>query len=132
MKKFDNNNKLSSKKIHLTIGIVAILALFLANTSSLNRAMALDNGGGYTLFDCSYDNDTNKETCCDNVKCLECDVDLDTGVKSNCKQVPNKSASGKDSRIPDKGFDGNMLEMKNSTKQSKGSGKFSQSLSELK
>lgn len=131
MKKF-NNNKIDSKKIYLTIGIVAILALFLTNTSSLNRAMALDNGGGYTLFDCSYDNDTNKETCCDDVKCLECDVDLDTGNKSNCKEVSNKLESGKNHRIPDTIFDGNMIEMKDSVKQSQGLGKFSQSPSELK
>ena len=85
-------NKINSKNIILATGIMAVLALFLTNTSSLNGVMALDNPS-YTFLDCSYDNDTNKETCCDgpddNIKCLECDVDLNTGQKSNCKEVPN-------------------------------------------
>ena len=41
---------------------MAVLALFLTNTSALNGVLAVDNSG-YGFFDCSYDNGTNKETC---------------------------------------------------------------------
>ena len=62
--------------------------------------MAADNNG-YGFLDCSYDKDTNKETCCDgpsdNIKCTECDVNLETGQKSNCKEVPN-ALEGKNGR----------------------------------
>lgn len=72
---------------------MAVLALFLTNTSALNGVLAVDNSG-YGFFDCSYDNGTNKETCwdgpSDNIKCIECDVNLETGQKSNCKEVPNE------------------------------------------
>ena len=88
----DKFNKKNPTKILLGTGIIAVLALFMTNTSALNGVMALDNPS-YTFLDCSYDNDTNKETCCDgpddNIKCLECDVNLNTGQKSNCKEVPN-------------------------------------------
>ena len=88
----DKFNKKYSTKILLATGIMAVLALFLTNTSALNGVLAVDNSG-YGFFDCSYDNGTNKETCCDgpddNIKCIECDVDLNTGQKSNCKEVPN-------------------------------------------
>ena len=88
----DKFNKINPKNIFLATGIMAVLTLFLTNTSALNGVMAADNSG-YGFFDCSYDNDTNKETCCDgpgdNIKCIECDVNLETGQKSNCKEVPN-------------------------------------------
>jgi hypothetical protein len=39
--------------------------------------------------------DKNKEICCegidDNLKCLECDADLQTGQKYNCKEAPARS-----------------------------------------
>ena len=108
MSKFD---KINPKNIILATGIMAVLALFLTNTSSLNGVMALDNPG-YTFLDCSYDNDTNKETCCDgpddNIKCLECDVDLNTGQKSNCKEVPN-GREGKIDRNIGSVLDDNMV-----------------------
>jgi hypothetical protein len=130
------NNKTNQKNRLLGAGIIAVLYLFLMSSSSLNGAMALDNGGGYTFLDCVYDNGTNKETCCDgpddNIKCIECDVDLNTGQKSNCKEVPNKSESGKHPRLPDAVFDGKMIEKKDSVKQSQGVGKLSQSLSEFR
>ncbi|MBA2268136.1 MAG: hypothetical protein M3Q77_09865 [Thermoproteota archaeon] len=89
----DKFNKINPKKTFLAIGIMAVLALFLTNTSALNGVLAVDNSG-YGFFDCSYDNGTNKETCCDgpsdNIKCIECDVNLETGQKSNCKEVPNE------------------------------------------
>jgi len=88
----DKFTKINPKKIFLATGIMAVLALFLTNTSALNGVMAVDNSG-YGFFDCSYDNGTNKETCCDgpddNIKCIECDVNLQTGQKTNCKEVPN-------------------------------------------
>lgn len=129
-----SNNKTKQKNTLLGIGIISVVTLFMMSTS-LNGAMALDNGG-YTFLDCVYDNDTNKETCCDgpddNIKCLECDVDLNTGQKSNCKEVPNKSETSENPRIPDSVFDGGMLEKKDPVKQSQGLGGFSQSLSNFK
>jgi hypothetical protein len=98
----DKFTKMNPKKIFLATGIMAVLALFLTNTSVLNGVMAADNSG-YTFLDCSYDNGTNKETCCDgpddNIKCLECDVNLETGQKSNCKEVPNARESKTDRNI---------------------------------
>jgi hypothetical protein len=130
-----SNDKTKSKSTLLGIGIISVLAIFMINTL-LNGAMALDNGGEYTFLDCVYDNGTNKETCCDgpddNIKCLECDVDLNTGQKSNCKEVPNKSEADTNPRIPDSVFDGGILEKKDSVKQSQGLGGFSQSLSDFK
>jgi hypothetical protein len=91
MDKFSN---LNPKNIFLTTAFVAVLAIFLTNTSALNGVLAADNSGGYGLFDCSIESGTNKETCCDgpddNIKCIECDVDFETGQKSNCKEVPNE------------------------------------------
>ncbi len=88
----DKFNKINPKNIFLTTGIIAILTLFLTNTSALNGVMAADNSG-YGFFDCSFESTTNKETCCDgpddNIKCIECDVNLQTGQKTNCKEVPN-------------------------------------------
>ena len=129
-----SNNKTKQKNTLLGIGIISVVTLFMMSTS-LNGAMALDNGG-YTFLDCVYDNDTNNEPCCDgpddNTKCLECDVDLNTGQKSNCKEVPNKSETSENPRIPDSVFDGGMLEKKDPVKQSQGLGGFSQSLSNFK
>jgi len=114
----------------LARGIISVLALFLTNTSSLNGVFALDNSG-YTFLDCVYDNGTNKEICCDgsdgNVKCLECDMNLETGEKSDCKEVPNKS-EGKTVRPPDSVLDGNVLGTKDPVKQSQGLGNFLSSL----
>ncbi|HYG00271.1 MAG TPA: hypothetical protein VD815_09270 [Candidatus Saccharimonadales bacterium] len=129
-----SNNKTNQRNALLGIGIISVLTLFMMSTS-LNGAMALDNGG-YTFLDCVYDNDTNKETCCDgpddNIKCLECDVDLNTGQKSNCKEVPNKSETSENPRIPDSVFDSGISEKKDSVKQFQQLGEFSQSLSEFK
>ena len=104
-------NKINPKKIFMATGMMAVLALFLTNTSALNGVMAVDNSG-YGFLDCSYDNDTNKETCCDgpddNIKCTECDVNLETGQKSNCKEVPN-ALEGKNGRNLGSVFDGDMV-----------------------
>lgn len=129
-----SNNKTNQKNTLLGIGVISVLAICMVSIS-FNGAMALDNGG-YTFLDCVYDNDTNKETCCDgpddNIKCLECDVDLNTGQKSNCKEVPNKSETSENPRIPGSVFDGGILEKGDPVKQSQGIGGFSQSLSEFK
>jgi len=126
--------KINTTKMFLATGIIAVLALFLTNTSSLNGVFALDNGG-YTFLDCVYDNGTNKEICCDgpdgNVKCLECDVNLETGEKSNCKEVPNKS-EGKTVGPPGSVLDGNVLGTKDPVKQSQGLGNFPSSLATSK
>ncbi len=128
-------NKINPKNISLAIGMMAVTALFLTNTSALNGVLAVDNSG-YGFLDCSYDNGTNKETCCDgpsdNIKCTECDVNLETGQKSNCKEVPNKSESGKNPRPPGSVFDGNVLGTKDPVKQSQGLGKLPQSMSTFK
>jgi hypothetical protein len=90
----DKINNFNPKNVILTTGIMAVLAVFLTNTSASNGVFAADNGGGYGFFDCTIESGTNKETCCDgpddNIKCIECDVDFDTGQKSNCKEVPNE------------------------------------------
>jgi hypothetical protein len=126
-----NNNKINTRKMLLATGFMAVLAIFLTNTLTLNGAQALDNGGGYAFLDCVYDNGTNKEICCDgpsdNIKCMECDVNLETGQKSNCKQVPNKAESSKNPKLPGSVFDGNVLGVKDPIKQSQGLGKLSQS-----
>ena len=104
----DKIQQIKSNKNFLTVGVLAIVAIFLANTSPLNDAFAVDNGG-YGLFDCSFDNDKGTETCCDdaggNVKCLECDVNLTTGEKSNCREVENTGKPSKNIR-PGLDFDG--------------------------
>jgi hypothetical protein len=104
----DKIQQIKSNKNFLTVGVLAIVAIFLANTSPLNDAFAVDNGG-YGLFDCSFDNDKGTETCCDDaggkVKCLECDVNLTTGEKSNCREVDNTGNPGKNIR-PGLDFDG--------------------------
>ena len=86
-------DKINQKKILATGIMVVVLTLFLTNTSALNGVFAADNSG-YGLFDCTIESGTNKETCCegpdDNIKCIECDVDFNTGQKSNCKEVPNE------------------------------------------
>ena len=94
----DKLSKINPKKVFLTSGImVVVLTLFLTNTSALNGVFAADNSGGYGLFDCSIESGTNKETCCDgpddNIKCIECDVDFETGQKTNCKEVSNERES---------------------------------------
>ncbi|WP_458746703.1 hypothetical protein [Candidatus Nitrosocosmicus sp. T] len=66
----------------------------MTNISSSNEVLALDNSK-HTFLNRKFDNGTSKETCCygpdGNVKCLECDMYLETGQKSNCNEVPNKS-----------------------------------------
>ena len=51
--------------------------------------------GEKPLFHCTFDNDKNKELCCDssnnNLKCLECDTDSQTDQKYNCKEVSAQS-----------------------------------------
>ncbi len=95
----DKFNIIDPRNIFLTTGSMAVLALFLTNTSALNGVLAADNSG-YGFFDCSFESTTNKETCCDgpddNIKCIECDVNLQTGQKTNCKEVPN-ALTGKNS-----------------------------------
>ena len=90
---------------------MAVTALLLTNTSALNGVFAADNSG-YGFLDCSYDNGTNKQTCCDgpsdNIKCTECDVNLETCQKSNCKEVPN-ALEGKNGRNIGSVLDGDMV-----------------------
>jgi hypothetical protein len=65
-------NKINPKNIFLAVGMMAVTTLFLTNTSALDGVFAVDNSG-YGFLDCSYDNGTNKETCCDgpsdDIKC---------------------------------------------------------------
>ena len=133
MDKFNKNNP---KNIFLTTGIMAILALFLTNTSALNGVLAADNSG-YGFFDCSFESTTNKETCCDgpddNIKCIECDVNFQTGQKTNCKEVPN-SLAGKNSPNLGSLNDGEMVLENEPTNQPKPQlqGKFPSSLATSK
>ena len=66
----------------------------MSNTSVQGGVYAA-NPSGKPFFNCAYDRDKNKEICCDgiddNLKCLECDADLQTGQKYNCKEVPPRS-----------------------------------------
>ena len=66
----------------------------MSNTSVQSGVYAADPGEK-PLSNCVYDNDKIKEICCDgtddNLKCLECDADLQTGQKYNCKEVPARS-----------------------------------------
>ena len=81
-------------KIFTTTGVIVFLVIIMSNTSIQSRVYAADPSGK-PLFNCVYDSDKNKEVCCegidDNLKCLECDADLQTGQKYNCKEVPARS-----------------------------------------
>jgi len=132
----DKIQEIKSNKKFLTIGVVTILAIFLTNASSLNGVFAADNGG-YTFFDCVFDNDKGTEICCDgpddNIKCLECDVDLTTGQKSNCHEVPNTPKSGKNIQTPGSVFDDRGLGIqKDQTEQTQGQVKSPPPLSSSK
>ncbi len=90
MSKFNNLDS----KIFVTSGVIVFLVLLLSSSSTQMEIFAADPGGK-PLYDCTYDNDKNKEICCDSsnnsLKCMECDVDLQTEQKYNCKEVPPKS-----------------------------------------
>jgi hypothetical protein len=81
-------------KIFATSGVIVYLVILLSSSSVQMEIFAAEPGGK-ALFDCTYDNDKNKEICCDSsnntLKCIECDVDLQTEQKYNCKEVPPKS-----------------------------------------
>ena len=89
-------NKLNylNSKIFVTLGVIGIVVILLS-TASVQSKMFAALPGEKPRFDCTYDNDKNKETCCDSandtLKCLECDVDLQNEQKYNCKGVPPKS-----------------------------------------
>ena len=90
MSKYNDFNS----KIFVTSGIIGFLIILLSSALvQLEIFAALP--GEKALFDCTYDNDKNKEICCDSsnntLKCIECDVDLQTEQKYNCKEVPPKS-----------------------------------------
>lgn len=133
----DKFNNLNPKKVILVTAFLSVLALFLTNTITLNRVLAANNSPGYGLFDCTIESGTNKETCCDgpdyNIKCIECDVDFETGQKSNCKEVPNER-EGKNT--PNLGsLNNNDLVLENekaNQPQSPSQGKFSSSLTTSK
>ncbi len=133
----DNSSNLNPKNIFRTTVFVAVIAIFLTNTSALNGVLAADNSGGYGLFDCSIESGTNKETCCDgpddNIKCIECDVDFETGQKSNCKEVPNEREGKNTPNIGS--LDDNDLVLENertNQPQSQLQGKFPSSLTTSK
>jgi hypothetical protein len=90
MSKFNDFNS----KIFVTSGVVGLLIILLSNTSVQMWVFAA-LPGEKGRFDCTYDNEKNKETCCesssDALKCMECDTDFQTGIKYNCKAVPPKS-----------------------------------------
>ena len=90
MNKFNDLNS----KIFATSGVIVFLVILLSSSSVQMEIFAAEPGGK-ALFDCTYDNDKNKEICCDSsnnaIKCMECDADLQTGIKYNCKEVPPKS-----------------------------------------
>ena len=81
-------------KIFATSGVIVFLVILLSS-SSVQMEIFAALPGEKALFDCTYDNDKNKETCCDSandtLKCLECDVDFQKEQKYNCKEVPPKS-----------------------------------------
>jgi hypothetical protein len=90
MSKYNDFNS----KIFVTSGIIGFLIILLSSALvQLEIFAALP--GEKALFDCTFDNDKNKEVCCDSsnnaIKCMECDADLQTGIKYNCKEVPPKS-----------------------------------------
>ena len=78
----------------MTLGIIGIVGILLSSASVQSKIFAAFPGEK-GRFDCTYDNDKNKETCCDSandsLKCLECDVDLQKEQKYNCKEVSPKS-----------------------------------------
>ena len=90
MSKFNNLDS----KVFVTSVVIVFLVILLSSSSVQLETFAADPGGK-PLFDCTYDNDKNKEICCDSsnntLKCIECDVDLQTEQKYNCKEVPPKS-----------------------------------------
>jgi len=81
-----------NSKIFVASSVIVFLIILVSSTSVQRGIFAADPGGGKALFDCTYDTDKNKEICCDssndNLKCLECEVDLQTEQKYNCKEVP--------------------------------------------
>ena len=107
MSKFNDFNS----KIFVTLGIIGFLIILLSSALvQLEIFAALP--GVKALFDCTYDNDKNKEICCDSsnnaIKCMECDADLQTGQKYNCKLVPAKSENIQSTDLvkkPDQGID---------------------------
>ena len=90
MNKFNDLNS----KIFATSGIIVFLVILLSS-SSVQMEIFAALPGEKVLFDCTYDNDKNKEICCDSsnnaLKCMECNVDFQTEQKYNCKEVPPKS-----------------------------------------
>src|SRR6187551_1172292 len=90
MSKYNDFNS----KIFVTSGIIGFLIILLSSALvQLEIFAALP--GEKALFDCTYDNDKNKEICCDSsnntLKCIECNVDPQRERKYNCKEVPPKS-----------------------------------------
>ena len=90
MNKFNDLNS----KIFATSGVIVFLIILLSSSSVQMEIFAAEPGGK-ALFDCTYDNDKNKEICCDSsnntLKCIECNVDPQREQKYNCKEVPPKS-----------------------------------------
>jgi hypothetical protein len=90
MSKFNGFNL----KIFVTSLVIGFLIIILSSTSvQIEIFAALP--GEKALFDCTYDNDKKKEICCDSLsnalKCMECNVDLQTEQKYNCREIPPKS-----------------------------------------
>ena len=90
MSKFNDLNS----KIFVALGVIVFLVILLSS-SSVQMEIFAAVSERKALFDCTYDNDKNKEICCDSsnntLKCMECNVDLQTEQKYNCKEIPPKS-----------------------------------------
>jgi hypothetical protein len=97
----DNIQKIRPEKVFLAIGIAATFAIFLTNPV-VSSAYAIF-GWGISGPDCVID-ENNYEVCCDyaddgkTVVCTGCDVDIETGEKSNCKNEPVESETSSGDR----------------------------------
>ena len=91
MSKFKDFNS----KIFVTSGVIGFFLIILLSSTSVQLEIFAAFPGEKGHFDCTFDNDKNKEICCDSsnnaIKCMECDADLQTGIKYNCKEAPPKS-----------------------------------------
>lgn len=83
-----------SSSILVTPCVIVFLFLLLSSSSTQMETFAAEPGAK-PLFDCTHDNAKNKDICCDSsnnsLKCIECDADLQTEQKYNCKEIPPQS-----------------------------------------
>lgn len=87
------SNSMNSNNLFMSGVIIILVILILGN--SIHRETFAALPGEKPHFDCTYNSDKNKDTCCDssdnNIKCIECDVDFEIDQRYNCKQVSAKS-----------------------------------------